>query len=95
MKFYLLLVFSIATLLCSYGCQPTPYQRKGPSSALGYSDKKLSDNTFQVWFFANSNTPPNTVREYLYKRAAEITIKNGGVEQSNFDDYEIPKELNN
>ncbi len=72
-----MLVFCLAALICSYGCQPTPYQRLGTSSAGGYSEKRLSENTFHVRFVANDNTPPNTVRDYLYRRAAEITIKNG------------------
>ena len=38
---------------------------------------RLSENTFHVRVVANNNTPPDTVRDYLYRRAAEITIKNG------------------
>ena len=77
MKNIIMLVFCLAALICSYGCQPTPYQRLGTTSAGGYSDKKLSENTFHVRFVANDNTSPGTVRDYLYRRAAEITIKNG------------------
>ncbi len=76
MKSRIMLVFCLATLICSYGCQPTPYQRLGTTSAGGYSDKRLSENTFHVRFVANNNTPLNKVRDYLYRRAADITIKN-------------------
>lgn len=77
MKNHIIFVFCLTALICSYGCQPTPYQSLGTTSAGGYSDKRLSENMFHVRFLANDNTPPNTVRDYLYRRAAEITIKNG------------------
>ncbi|MCP4610178.1 MAG: hypothetical protein GY845_15825 [Planctomycetes bacterium] len=77
MKSRIMLLFCLATLICSYGCQPIPYQKLGTTSAGGYSDKRLSENIFYVRFVANNNTPPNTVRDYLYRRAAEVTIKNG------------------
>ena len=76
MKSHIIPVFCIAVLIFSYGCQPTPYQRLGTTSAGGYSDMRLSENTFHVRFVANDNIPPSTVRDYLYRRAAEITIKN-------------------
>jgi len=77
MKSQIILVFCLATLICCYGCQPTPYQSLGTTSAGGYSDKRLSENTFHVRFVANDNTSSDTVCDYLYRRAAEITIKNG------------------
>ncbi len=77
MKNHIMRILCLATLIFSYGCQPTPYQRLGTNSAGGYSEKKLSENTFHIRFVANDNTPSNTVRDYLYRRAAEITIQNG------------------
>ena len=72
-KFVLALTF----LICILGCQATPYQKLGTTSAGGYSDKRISDNIFYVRFIANSNTPPKVVRRYLYRRAAEVTLENG------------------
>jgi hypothetical protein len=59
------------------GCQPTPYQRLGKSSAGGYSHEPLSADTFFVRFVANTHTSPDTVRSYLYRHAAELTLKYG------------------
>jgi len=66
-----------SSLICTCGCQPTPYQRLGTGSAGGYSDTRLSEDTFHVRFVANNNTQSRTVYDYLYRRAAELTLENG------------------
>ena len=60
-----------------FGCEATPYQRLGATPAGGYSEKAMSQNTFYVKFSGNSNTPPPVVRGYLYRRAAEVTLRYG------------------
>jgi hypothetical protein len=57
------------------GCQPTPYQRLGQTSAGGYSHQKLAEDTYYVRFVANTHTSPEIVRRYLYRHAAELTLK--------------------
>jgi hypothetical protein len=71
----ILLLF--AGLIYTCGCEPTPYQRLGATSAGGYSDKKFSENIFHVRFVANNSTPSGIVCDYLYQRAAELTLENG------------------
>lgn len=53
----------------------TPYQKKGLRG--GYSDKRLSSDTYIVTFTGNGYTPGSTAELYLYKRAAEIARENG------------------
>ena len=67
----------LAFLICILGCQATPYQKLGATPAGGYFEKRMSDNIFYVKFIANSSTPSKVVCRYLYRRAAEVTIKNG------------------
>jgi len=49
----------------------------GSTSAGGYSDKRFSEDTFHVRFAANNNTQSRTICNYLYQRAAELTLENG------------------
>lgn len=74
-------VFATATVLSVslgvWGCAPTPYQRAGAKSRHGYSDTRLSPDTFHVSFTANFITFPDTLREYLQRRAAELTLRYG------------------
>ena len=71
------LPLALTLLICILGCQATPYQKLGTTSAGGYSEKRISDDIFYVRFIANSNTPPKVVCRYLYRRAAEVTLENG------------------
>jgi hypothetical protein len=72
------LVGAIAVFLV-FGCEsaPTRYQRLGSSGDGGYIDKRISEDTFTVKFIANDVTPVRTICRYLYRRAAELTLKNG------------------
>ncbi len=74
-KFFILsaLVFVVASL----GCQTTRYQRLGSTPAGGYSEKLMSQNTFFIKFSASNHTSPEVVRRYLYRRAAEVTVRHG------------------
>lgn len=77
MKRFSKFMLSLTLLICILGCQATPYQKLGTTSAGGYSDKRISDDIFYVRFLANSNTPSKIVCRYLYRRAAEATLENG------------------
>lgn len=68
-------VVLLAIFTCAWGCGPTPYQKAGPTSARGYSEKRLSEDTFHVQFTASPTTPADVMQEYLYRRAAEITLR--------------------
>ncbi len=61
--------------ICLGGCGPTPYQRARVPFGQGYADKIFSDDTFHVAFTANYTTSATTLREYLYRRAAELTLQ--------------------
>jgi hypothetical protein len=62
----------LALSACATG--PTPYQaQKGPGTT-GYSDQELTHNRFRVTFTGNSQTPRETVENYLLLRAAEVTL---------------------
>ncbi|MHC4144466.1 MAG: CC0125/CC1285 family lipoprotein [Planctomycetota bacterium] len=60
-----------------FGCRATPYQRLGTTSAGGYSEKAMSEDTFYVKFSANNHTSSKIVCRYLYRRAAEVTLRHG------------------
>jgi hypothetical protein len=86
MKTKLILICLIAFMLCSCTLY-RPYSTKG-FGHLGYKDTKIESDKFQVSFFANSNTNPQTVKNYLLYRCAEITLENG------FDYFIITNENN-
>ncbi|MHC4642203.1 MAG: CC0125/CC1285 family lipoprotein [Planctomycetota bacterium] len=60
-----------------FGCRATPYQRLGTTLAGGYSEKVMSEDTFYIRFVANNHTSPKVVCRYLYRRAAEVTLRHG------------------
>ena len=59
-------------LFCN-GCA-TPYVKLGKNG--GYSDKKLSDNRYEISFQGNTRTSDKKVRKYFKRRCAEIAQKN-------------------
>ncbi len=56
------------------GCT-TAYQREGFTG--GYSDSKITRDTFQINFQGNGYTSVATVRKYALFRCAEVTLENG------------------
>jgi hypothetical protein len=64
-------------LLCGCVREPTPYQRAGTRWAEGYSEKRVSQDTFYVTYMANDRTPGRVVCAYLYRHAAELTLRYG------------------
>ena len=61
--------------LCVCGCAPTPYQRACMAFRHGFADTEFSDDTFHVAFTANYATPGSTLLEYLFRRAADVTLQ--------------------
>lgn len=59
------------------GCatQPTPYQAR--TNGTGYAQQQLDSRTWRVQFAGNTNTPRETVENYLLYRSAEIMLSGG------------------
>ncbi len=54
---------------------PTPYQAF--YNGQGYADQKIEPNRYRVSFTGNSETPRETVENYLLYHAAEVTLREG------------------
>ena len=67
----------LVAALCAWGCAPTSYQRAPATFGHGYSDKRLSEDTFHVAFMANWSTSADTIHQHLYRRVAELTVRYG------------------
>lgn len=73
-------------LLVLAGCAAhTPYQPEAAGSSLrgGYSERRLSRDTFEIGFSATRATGIDVVERFLLYRAAELTIEQG------FDWFEV------
>lgn len=55
----------------------TTYGPEGSFSG-GYSEIKLNDRTYQITFNGNAYTSQSKVKRFALRRAAELTIQNGG-----------------
>jgi hypothetical protein len=53
----------------------TAYQPLGATG--GYEDKQLDNDTYQVAFYGNGNTPRPVVLKYFLHRCAELTLEKG------------------
>ena len=53
----------------------TPYQPS--ANGYGYSEQRIEQNRYRVTFTGNSDTPKQTVENYLLYRAAELTLQSG------------------
>jgi hypothetical protein len=69
-------VFTLTLIvLLTSGCMMSRYQaQKGIGD--GYTEKKLSNQSYLVTFIGNSSTTSTHVQYYLYRRCAELTLKN-------------------
>jgi hypothetical protein len=65
----------ILTLVALTSCA-TIYNQEG-FFTNGYSDHRSGQDTFVITFRANEHTPPEKVRKYALRRAAELTRKHG------------------
>jgi hypothetical protein len=73
MKFSKLLL--LVPLVALIGCATT-YQKEGVFTN-GYSDYRVTQDTFVVIFRANEHTPKEDVFKYALQRCAKLTLKNG------------------
>ena len=65
-----LFILPIAAVIA--GCA-TPYQAQGSLNGLGgYKETKIGDNTYELVFYGNGNTSPETVLSYWHRRAKEL-----------------------
>ena len=62
----------LGLLLSACAAQPTPYQPR--DGAYGYSQTQIDGQTWRVEFAGNTDTPRETVENYLLYRAAEIML---------------------
>ena len=69
------IAYGCLVIVASSGCA-TPYQHK---SFLwgGYQDFQVSKGTFSVTFQGNPSLDRSRLRQYLYRRAAEVTLEHG------------------
>jgi hypothetical protein len=68
------MVLSLAVLALLGACKahPTPYQ---PAvDGYGYSEQRIEENRYRVIFAGNDHTKADTVQNYLFYCAAELTL---------------------
>lgn len=65
----------LAVLLSACAARPTPYQPR--DGAFGYAQTQLDGRTWRVEFAGNTDTPRETVENYLLYRAAEVMLFGG------------------
>lgn len=65
----------VAALAVLLAACTTPYQPRGAGG--GYTDQKVTDNSYVVSFFGNGNTSRETVWMYWIHRCAELTVEKG------------------
>ena len=67
----ILLAFTLAFAGCA-----TPYQQK-KGGRFGYSDVRLSQETYTIRFLGNKDTSIEQAQENCYRRAAELAVEQG------------------
>ena len=81
------------TCFALLGC--TPYQANGLGG--GYSEMAMNKNTYQVSFEGNRYTSSDTVKKYLLRRCAELTLNKGYkyfiIVAAKVDEYDQDHEL--
>ncbi|HEX7647532.1 MAG TPA: hypothetical protein VF450_09000 [Noviherbaspirillum sp.] len=78
MRSILIAVLALLLTACA-----TPYQPFELFGRGGYSDKKISENVYQVAYYGNGATNMGTLNSLLMYRTAEITLDHG------FDYFEV------
>jgi hypothetical protein len=72
------LLLSLAVLALAGCIAATPYGPASGSRDYGYSETRLGDGRWRVQVSANTSTDRETVERHLLRRAAELTLENGG-----------------
>jgi hypothetical protein len=65
-------VFFLVTRLA--GCAATPYEA---GERFGYSETRLSEDSYQVRFQGNAPTWHDRVSQFVLRRCAELTLEHG------------------
>ncbi|HLW28087.1 MAG TPA: hypothetical protein VKY54_10155 [Kiloniellales bacterium] len=73
----LLLIFSLLLLGACAGTGPTPYQPAERPGGFGYSETKVSEDSYRITVTGNSLTTRDRIEDYLLFRAAELTLMEG------------------
>jgi len=72
----LLLMLLLLVSACA-GTGPTPYQPAERPGGQGYSEERVSEDTYRITVSGNSLTSRDRVEDYLLYRAAELTLLEG------------------
>jgi hypothetical protein len=70
-------ILSVVFILGGCGLIPTPYQPRDIATGWGYTQKRVTDNTWEVSFRASPKTPSTTVARYFAYHCAELTKEQG------------------
>lgn len=65
---------ALLLILIFYGCA-TPYQKNGLRG--GYSETRLSEEMFEVSYWANEETTVEKIDDFTLLRSAELTLGHG------------------
>jgi hypothetical protein len=69
---------TLAVGLTLAACATGPvYRPRGPGETVGYTDRQLSPNRFQVTFHGGVGTRREEVEDFLLRRSAEVTLQAG------------------
>lgn len=72
----LLLLLLLLVTACA-GTGPTPYQPAERPGGQGYSEERISEDSYRITVAGNSLTSRDRVEDYLLFRAAELTLSEG------------------
>ncbi|GAA0858968.1 CC0125/CC1285 family lipoprotein [Aliiglaciecola litoralis] len=75
-KTLLMIMLSIIMTACAT-VAPTPYSQAEDYGKLGYANKKLSNDQYQVIFTGNNNTDVQKAKDYALLHAANLTLEKG------------------
>lgn len=70
--------FLLAGIMLAAGCMlATPYAPASYAGGYGYWEQLIEDNRYRIVFRGNTQTPRETVENFLLYRAAELTAGGG------------------
>lgn len=72
------IVVALGLALTVAACSSGPTYRAATNGGIGYSETRIETNTFRVNYRGSSSTRRETVENFLLRRAAEVTLQNGG-----------------
>lgn len=72
----LLVVLSLLVVGCT-SIQPTPFVQADEYGKIGFSEKKLTDDQYQIIFTGNSKTDLAKAKDFALLHSAELTLEKG------------------